>query len=86
MRNKPKSLFVDPPVPPTTPPMAFAVSDEQFVKSGWCGNRPKCVTVARTSEGVAVRDSKDPCKATQFYSREEWDAFVKGVKSGEFDV
>lgn len=65
----------------------FVVSDREFTKSSWSKNNPKtCVTVAIKPEGVAVRDSKDPDKATQFYSHEEWDAFVQGVKNGEFDL
>ena len=64
---------------------SFAVKDSEFVVSGWCGNRPRCVQVARKAEGVAVRDSKDPSKQTLFFTHDEWDAFVKGVKSGEFE-
>jgi hypothetical protein len=64
---------------------SFLVDDSDFRASGWCGNRPKCVKVALKPEGVAVRDSKDPSKATLFFDHGEWDAFVKGVKAGEFD-
>jgi len=42
------------------------------------------VLVAQKPEGVAVRDSKDASKHTMFFSRDEWDAFVNGVKGGEF--
>lgn len=64
----------------------FAVSDQDFKKASWSKNNPKtCVMVAIKPEGVAVRDSKDPTKETQFYTHEEWDAFVRGVKGGEFD-
>ena len=63
----------------------FTVKDGDFKVSGWCGNRPQCVQVAIKSQGVAVRDSKDPKKNTQFYTHSEWNAFVKGVKAGQFD-
>jgi hypothetical protein len=46
-----------------------------------------CVEVAHLPEGgVAVRDSKDRSRAPHFYTRQEWDAFLTGVKSGEFDL
>jgi hypothetical protein len=66
------------------------VKDEDFHSSkGWCGNRPRCVTVARKPEGVAVRDSKNTGSGrnqTLFFTNAEWRAFVSGVKAGEFDV
>ncbi|MGC5011209.1 DUF397 domain-containing protein [Streptosporangium sp. DT93] len=32
-----------------------------------------------------LRDSKDPGGPTLFFTRDEWDVFVAGVKLGEFD-
>lgn len=65
----------------------FEVDDEDFAKSSWSKNNPKtCVMVAINSAGVAVRDSKDSYKRTLSFTRDEWDAFIKGVKSGEFDL
>ena len=65
----------------------FQVKDEDFTKSSWSKNNPKtCVAVAIKSEGVAVRDTKDSTKQTLFFTHAEWDAFTKGVKSGEFDA
>lgn len=64
----------------------FTVSNDDFTKSSWSKNNPKtCVEVARKTEGVAVRDSKNPDGSTLFFSNEEWDAFVKGVKDNEFN-
>lgn len=63
----------------------FLVEDSDFIVSGWCGNRPKCVQVAVKPEGVAVRNSNDAGKNTLFFDNDEWGVFVKGVKSGEFD-
>jgi len=45
-----------------------------------------CVEVAITGEGVAVRDTKDRTKGPHIYTHAEWDAFIKGVKDGEFDL
>jgi uncharacterized protein DUF397 len=46
-----------------------------------------CVEVAHLPDGgVAVRDSKDRSNAPHVYTRREWQAFVIGVKNGEFDV
>jgi hypothetical protein len=46
----------------------------------------QCVEVAITDEGVAVRDTKDRSKPAHTFTRPEWDAFVGGVKDGEFDL
>jgi hypothetical protein len=66
---------------------SFPVRDEDFKTPSWSKNNPKtCVAVAIKPEGVAVRNSQDPSKNTVFFSTEEWSAFVKGVKSDEFNV
>lgn len=50
----------------------------------WTDN---CVEVAFVNENtVCVRDSKNPAAAFQTYNKAEWDAFVDGVKLGEFDL
>jgi len=64
----------------------FQVKDSDFKRSGWCGNRPRCVEVASKPEGIAVRDSKDPNGPVLFFTHEEFRAFANGVKDGEFDV
>jgi hypothetical protein len=47
-----------------------------------------CVEVALLPDqsGVAVRDSKDRSRQLHFYTQDEWDAFLAGVKGGEFDL
>ena len=35
--------------------------------------------------GVAIRDTKDRALAPHVYTAAEWDAFVAGVRAGEFD-
>lgn len=52
--------------------------------SGDNGN--SCVEVAFLPDGgVAVRDTKDRTLAPHRYTATEWDAFVAGVRAGEFD-
>ncbi len=63
------------------------VSDGAFKVPKACstGGVFNCVAVAVTSEGVAVRDTKDPAKTTLTFDNDEWTAFVDAVKKGEFD-
>jgi hypothetical protein len=71
------------------PHKQFAVQDEDFKKSSYThpgGIITRCVAVAIKPHGVAVRNSLDPNKNTVFFTTEEWDAFVKGVKNNEFDL
>lgn len=46
----------------------------------------RCVSVAMKAGTIAVRDTKDVAKTTLSFTHEEWEAFVAGVKNGEFDV
>ncbi len=43
-----------------------------------------CVEVA-PAHLIAVRDSKDRNGAVLLYTPQEWEAFLDGVKKGEFD-
>ena len=45
-----------------------------------------CVEVAIQADGVAVRDSKDRSGPVLHFTRHEWEAFVGGVRAGEFDL
>lgn len=70
-------------------PFSFPVDDSHFVKSSYTnpgGIINRCVSVAIRPEGVAVRNSNDETKKTVFFTVQEWDAFIKGAKDGEFDV
>jgi hypothetical protein len=47
-----------------------------------------CVEAGPLNDGsgrVAVRHSHFPEGAAILYTRQEWDAFVRGVRAGEFD-
>lgn len=49
-------------------------------------NGGSCVEVAFFPTGeVAVRDTKDRSLPAHRYTAAEWDAFVAGVRAGEFD-
>lgn len=65
-------------------------ADADFKKSTFSrGTSPspgRCVAVAQKDGTVAVRDTKDASKTTLRFTRDEWSAFVAGVKSGEFDL
>ena len=54
--------------------------------SGGVNGNGGCVEVAFLPAGwVAVRDTKDPSLRPHVYTAAEWDAFVAGVRAGEFD-
>jgi hypothetical protein len=45
-----------------------------------------CVAVATDTPVIKVRDSKDKEGPVLTFTPKEWDAFVRGVKDGEFDL
>lgn len=59
-------------------------------KSTRSGNGGNCVEVATNlldSHGVVlVRDSKSPEGGFFAFNRGEWDAFIGGVRDGDFDL
>ena len=56
----------------------------QWTRSSKCANS-ECVEAARQEDGhILLRDSKNPDMILS-YSHDEWDAFLAGVKAGEFD-
>lgn len=58
-----------------------------WVKSSFSNqNGNECVEVADPADGSRlVRDSKDPSGPRLAFTAGEWDAFVKGIRAGEFD-
>jgi Domain of unknown function (DUF397) len=60
----------------------------QFHKSTFSGtDQTTCVEVAFVDDGarqVMVRDSKHRGGPVLHFAQSEWDAFVKGIRAGEF--
>jgi hypothetical protein len=44
-----------------------------------------CVEVASVIGKIALGDSKDPSGPMLVYTHDEWNAFLDGAKTGEFD-
>lgn len=65
---------------------SFPVEDKDFKTSIKTGKHVFCVEVAIKPEGVALRDSKNPSHGILFFNPGEWNAFIGGVKDGEFDI
>jgi hypothetical protein len=62
-------------------------SDSRWVKSSLSFSNGNCVEVANLPGGtVGVRDSKDSKGAVLRFTPAEWDAFLGGVRNGEFDT
>lgn len=61
-------------------------SSDIWIKSSLSGYNGNCVEVTGlTSDNIRVRDSKRPRGAVLNFTAAEWDAFVGGVRNGEFD-
>jgi hypothetical protein len=57
-----------------------------YVVSSACHGAGNCVAAGLLPTGeVSVRDTKNLDKEPLVYTAAEWDAFLRGVKSGEFD-
>ena len=54
-------------------------------RSSDCGESTSWVEVREIGREIAVRHSADP-GAVLVFSRGEWDAFLRGVRAGEFDL
>ncbi|MGH3613607.1 MAG: DUF397 domain-containing protein [Pseudonocardia sp.] len=63
------------------------LTDARWWTSSFSGsNGSSCVEVAFLPDGgVAVRDTKDRSLSPHRYTAAEWDAFLAGVRAGEFD-
>jgi len=45
-----------------------------------------CVEVSALGNSILVRNTKDRSGPTVAFTTEEWNAFIIGVRDGEFDV
>jgi hypothetical protein len=56
-----------------------------WTQSSGC-DTASCVEVMYVGDKFFVRDSKDPLAPVLTFNEAEWDAFVRGVHDGEFDI
>jgi len=62
-------------------------SDSRWIKSSLSFSNGNCVEVSSLPGGhVGVRDSKDSHGPVLSFTPGEWDAFLGGVRNGEFDT
>jgi hypothetical protein len=60
--------------------------DLNWRTSSFSTDNGQCVEVAEAPQGGRyLRDTKDRTHPAHYFPAEEWTAFIKGVKSGEFD-
>jgi hypothetical protein len=61
-------------------------SSDVWKKSSLSSYNTDCVEVAGLSgDTIKVRDSKNPRGGVLNFTQSEWDAFLGGVRNGEFD-
>jgi hypothetical protein len=61
--------------------------DLAWQKSSFSQNLVNCVEVQHPDEHtIAVRNSNFPDKGIVTFTADEWNAFIKGAKAGEFDL
>ncbi len=53
-------------------------------KSSRSGSSTNCIEVARATDLIALRDSKDPEGDQLRVGASQWGAFLKGLKDGRF--
>ncbi|HYT09831.1 MAG TPA: DUF397 domain-containing protein [Mycobacteriales bacterium] len=62
------------------------IADAPFRKSSFSAPDAGCVEVGVSSGRILVRDTKDRGGAVLAFTEYEWNAFVRGVQAGEFDL
>jgi hypothetical protein len=67
-------------------PLADATWRKSSFSNDGGSNGDNCVEAAALPDGrIAIRNSKQPDAGVAFFTRSEIDAWLKGVKAGEFD-
>jgi hypothetical protein len=71
-------------------PRKLDVTDAALAAADWrsatkATGRSNQVEVARVDDGYAMRSSEHPDGPILLFTVAEWDAFVAGVRDGEFD-
>jgi hypothetical protein len=59
------------------------ITAPKWKKSSRCGSAT-CVEVAKFDDQYLIRDSKNPKATPLSFTTDEWNAFVAGVRAGEF--
>jgi len=54
-------------------------------KSSYSGGTG-CVEVRAVGSAIQVRDTKNPAGAVLSFTGPEWEAFIEGVRAGEFTI
>lgn len=57
-----------------------------WTKSGRSASVANCVEVAAVNDGVVIRNSKRPEEGAMLFTRAEFEAFLGGVRDGNFDL
>jgi len=60
--------------------------DENWRKSRKSNTNGACVEVRKVNEEIQVRNSRKPELRFASFTEAEWDAFLDGVRNGEFDL
>ncbi|MEV0455260.1 DUF397 domain-containing protein [Catellatospora methionotrophica] len=63
--------------------MSILEAELTWRRSSYCDSGA-CVEVAQLDHGVAIRDAKDPQGPALRFSRQEFAAFIAGVRAGDF--
>jgi hypothetical protein len=67
-------------------PQSINDASGTWVKSSLSSYNGECVEVqGLTDDTIRVRDSKNPRAGVLNFTPGEWDAFIGGVRNGEFD-
>lgn len=62
------------------------MKNREWIKASFSGPQGACVeTRSVVEDEICVRNSRDPEGPQLRFTKQEWVAFVAGVKAGEFD-
>ena len=63
------------------------MENREWIKASFSNQTGACVETRSVVEGeICVRNSRDPEGPQLRFTKQEWTAFVAGVKAGEFDA
>jgi hypothetical protein len=67
--------------------MEYDLTTARWVKARASSTTGACVeTTSVVADEICVRNSRDPEGPVLRFTKQEWTAFVAGVKAGEFDA